>query len=128
MRLFSDFSDWLDKHLAENLSNDIVAVNFNLYEGLEGSNSVYFIELIGCDKFEEGTDDWACDGIFSTDNDIFIISKSEDIIHWEQGMSFISGLIKRYLIEGTYANKLKNYIAIGVGFVDGNIDIIHHAE
>lgn len=33
-------------------------------------------------------------------------------------------LIKKYLEQGAYSNILKNYQAVGIGFVDGDIEIV----
>lgn len=46
---------------------------------------------------------------------------------WEQALSFIKKLVDQYLIGGRYADILKRALAIGIGFVDGDIEIIYHA-
>lgn len=46
---FNEFSEWLNKYL-EKLPSDVVAVNFNIYEGV---NKTYDIQLIGTDEFDE---------------------------------------------------------------------------
>lgn len=122
MEHYISFSKWLDKHLSKDLPNDIVAVNFNLYEG---AKQTYDIELVGCDTFEESNSDWACDEVFTKREDLFLIPRTGDIAHWEQGLSFMTLLVKKYLCEGKYANKLKSYTAVGIGFVDGDIEILY---
>ena len=155
MNTYSDFENWLDGHL-KNLPNDIIAVNFCLYEessdiddpdleeeieqaleesehpseellnSYNGLGFSYGIQLAGFDKFDESDKDWACSWTFTTGEDICHIPRVYEIMEWEQGLSFITSLVKKYLIEGAYANKLKNFVAIGIGFVDGEIELIHH--
>lgn len=124
MLYYKDFSKWLDSNL-EQLPSGVIAVNFNLYEG---SNQTYDIQLIGTDKFDEDDDDWACEEIFSTGENIFFIPRTEDIEDWEDGLSFIIKMVKRYLENGKYANMLKQSQAVGVGFVDGDIETLHQAK
>lgn len=37
--------------------------------------------------------------------------------------TFFIGLVKEYLADGKYAYKLKQYQAVGIGFVDGDLHI-----
>lgn len=124
MLYYEDFSKWLDNNLKQ-LPSDVVAVNFNLYEGL---NQTYDIQLIGSDKFDEEDDDWACEEIFSTGEDLFCIPITETIEHWLDGLSFIRKMIENYLKNGKYANVLKQLQAVGVGFVDGDIELLYKGE
>ncbi|WIV11050.1 hypothetical protein [Proteiniborus sp. MB09-C3] len=43
-------------------------------------------------------------------------------------MDYTAKLIKKYLDEGRKANILKSVPVIGIGFVDGDIDIIYRAN
>ena len=125
--VYNRFSSWLDKHLSMGLPNDIVAVNFNLYEGAE---QTYDVELVGFNSFDEDDPDWAagCDEPFTTREGLFFIRRTDDIADWKQGHSFITSLVTKYLAEGKYANELKKYKAVGIGFVDCDLDIIYRAE
>ena len=127
MDLYADFSNWLNKHISKGLPNDIVAVCFNLYEG---SEQTYDVELVGFDSFDEDDEDWAagCDEPFTTREDLFFIQRTDDIAHWEQGLSLIKSLVTKYLAEGKYADKLYKTKVVGIGFVDGDIDIIYRAN
>jgi len=122
MELYNNFSKWLDKQLSKDLPNNIVAINFNLYEGIK---QTYDVELVGCDMFDENDEDWVCDEVFDTREDLFFVPRTDDISHWEKGLSFITELVNKYLSEGKYADELKSYKAIGIGFVDGNINILY---
>jgi hypothetical protein len=124
MLYYEDFSKWLDSNL-EKLPSDVVAVNFNLYEG---SNQTYDIQLIGTDKFDEADEDWVCEEIFTTGEDVFFIPRTEDIEDWEDGLSFITKMIEEYLENGKYADVLHGLQAVGVGFVDGDIELLYHTK
>lgn len=124
MLYYQNFFKWLDNYL-EQLPSDVVAVNFNLYEG---SNQTYDIQLIGTDKFYETDDDWACEEIFTTGEDIFFIQRTEDIEYWEDGLSFITKMIKKYFENGKYVYVLQGLQAVGVGFVDGDIELLYNAK
>ena len=39
--------------------------------------------------------------------------------------TFFIGLVNEYLSSGKYAGKLKEYQAIGIGFVDGDLQILY---
>ena len=124
MKHYEDFSRWLDKHLLEELPSEIIAINFNLYEG---SENTYDVEVVGCDEFDEDDDDWACSEVFTTRDDLFFIPRTSDIAKWEQGLSFVTSLVIEYLQNGKYSDKLTSYTAVSIGFVSGSIDIIYPA-
>lgn len=48
-----------------------------------------------------------------------------DIYGTEKHISGI--LIEKYLYVGKYANKLKSSTAVGIGFVEGDTNILHHS-
>ena len=124
MLYYEGFSKWLDGNLQQ-LPSDVVAVNFNLYEG---SNKTYDIQLIGTDTFDKEDEDWACEEIFTTGEDVFLIPRTDDIKNWEDGLSFITKIIEKYLQDGEFANILQGLQGVGVGFVDGDIEILHQAK
>jgi hypothetical protein len=121
---FKMFSNWLNKVLEQEIPMGIKAFNFNLYEGVEDT---YGIQLIGSDEFDEDDSDWACTEYFTSGEKIYYIKRTHEIEHWEQGLNYITKLVERYLQEGDYAIILKNVTAIGIGFVDGDIEILYHS-
>ena len=121
--IYTAFSNWVDKHLSSVLPNGIVAINFNLYEG---SGKTFDVEIIGSDCFaEDDGGDWACSEIFTTREDLFSAQRTKSLNEWEKGLLFVTSLVEKYLQEGEYAEKLKGYEAVGIGFVDGDITILH---
>lgn len=117
-------SSWLDKILEQELPEGIMAFNFNLYEGSEGT---YDIQLIGSDEFDEDDGDWACTDYFTTGENICYIKRTKEIEDWEDGLNYIRKLVEQYLNEGRNTYILKSANAVGIGFVDGDIDIIYRS-
>lgn len=123
------FSDWLDGLAQEIPGNeDTAAFNFNIYEYRYDEGRMYDIQLIASDYFEEDDPDWACSESYSSAENVCCIPRTEDIKDWEQGLELASELVKRYLEEGSLADRLKSSQAVGVGFVDGDIEIVYKKE
>ena len=110
-----DFFEWLDLILKNELNSEIKAINFNLYEDTDNKWSV---ELVGTSSFDKDNDDWACDEVFTTRDQPFVIECESD---WKLVETFFIGLVNEYLSSG----KLKEYQAIGIGFVDGDLHILY---
>jgi hypothetical protein len=105
--------------LKNELNSEIKAINFNLYEDTDNKWSV---ELVGTFSFDKDNDDWACDEVFTTRDQPFVIECESD---WELVETFFISLVNEYLSSGKYAGKLKEYQAIGIGFVDGDLQILY---
>ena len=126
MLYYQEFSEWLDQQLNKDLPEGVVAFNFNLYEGASDTPE-YHIELIGADYFDEDDDDWPGNEVFTTRDDLFIIKRTEDISRWKKGLKLMTSLVSKYLQDGKYADKLKGAEAVGIGFVDGDLHILHRS-
>ncbi len=126
--IYNAFSEWLDNILENDMPDNTKAYNFNIYDELDEDGNdaeTYGIQLIVSDEFSEDDDDWACSEIYSSQEDIFYIDHSdEDNIDSDSGLEFICSLIREYLNNGKYSDKLSKAQAVGAGFVDGNIKII----
>lgn len=114
-----EFFKWLDSILKLELPNEIKAINFNLYKDI---NNKWSIELIGSSSFNENDPDWACDEVFTTRENPFVITKESK---WNEIETLFTNLVNKYLESGKYCNKLKQYEAIGIGFVDGDLNILY---
>lgn len=119
--VYKDFTTWLDNIIEKDLPEGIEAYNFNLYEGKES----FHVQLIGAGSFSLDDEDWACDELFSSKENIFVIARSITGNSWEQGLNYCFQLVKQYLESGKYTKLLKASKAVGVGFVDGDIEIIY---
>jgi len=119
--IYNEFKKWIDEILSDNISNDVIAFNFNLYEAEDS----YHIQLIGASTFSEEDQDWACYEVFSTGENIFIINRKIAGQEWEQGLKFSKNMIMKYLEKGKNNYKLKEKQAVGIGFVDGDLEILY---
>ena len=132
MKLFSDFKKqkesnenmesffkWVDSALNCEIPNNTKAFCFNLYED---TDSKWSIELIGASKYDKENDDWACEETFATRKNPFVITKESD---WNEIRELFTRWLKEYLDCGNMAYVLKQYEAIGIGFVDGDLTILY---
>ena len=117
--MYNEFETWLDAALEAEMPENIAAFNFNLYE--DGDN-LWSIELIGASRFDPEDPDWACDEVFTNREDPLSWSAETD---WENVLETMTQYVEKYLIEGKYATLLKEYEAVGIGFVDGDITIVY---
>ena len=115
---YEDFEKWVDTALSVELPENIEAFCFNLYET---ENDFYAVEIIGSPSFDETDEDWACDEVFN--NRAYPLCWKSDK-SWEDVLEDTKSLVKRYLKEGKYASLLLSKKGVGVGFVDGNIELL----
>lgn len=115
-------ADWIDRVLNEAaVPAAVVAFCFNLYEESDGG---WAMELVGTESFDLEDEDWACDEV--TD-----FGSRENLYHWEteceweEALEYMVNALRQYLSCGKYADLLKSKEGVGVGFVDGNIEILH---
>lgn len=111
---------WIDSVLSEELPSDIVAYAFNLYEG----NTDFHVQLIGAGSFDEDDADWACDELYTTGENIFLIPRTVAGQDWEKGLEYSVQMVQEYLKSGTNKQVLLSSQGVGVGFVDGDIEIV----
>lgn len=125
--IYIKFENWLDNLLENNdMPADTKAFNFNLYDEC---NNVYGIQIIASDRFDVDDDEWACYELWSSEEDIFCISADdENDKSGQQAQKFITEMVADYLENGKYKNILLDSNGIGIGFVDGDIDIIFKSE
>ncbi len=118
MTQYETFETWLNKYLISDISPEVKAMNFNLYESDEEDE--FDVQLIGAPRYDHNDPDWACTAVFSTGEDLCPIKASD----WEDCLKLVMEYIQKYLSYGTYAKKMKNLQAVTVGFVDGDLEII----
>lgn len=109
------FSAWLDETLSQELPENIVAFLFNLYEDEDASWSA---ELVGTGSFDPTSEDWAGDEVFTNRETPLCWTDDKD---WEEVQEDAISWIRDYLSCGQYRRILREAIALGVGFVDGDI-------
>ena len=115
-------SDWINNTLrGKVIPAEIVAFCFNLYEESDGS---WAMELVGTERFDLEDEDWAC-------NEATDFGSRENLYNWalecewDESLEYMVNELKQYLSGGKYAELLKSKTGVGVGFVDGNIEILY---
>jgi hypothetical protein len=121
MELQLEFNAWADRILTQPLSSSVVAYNFNLYEHADE----FAIQLVGTRSFDLRDEDWACDEIYSSGEDLFCLPHKVVGNRWEKGLEAAKSLVENYLCHGTKAGVLKASSGVGVGFVDGDIEFAY---
>ncbi len=106
------------------IPQDVKAFAFNLYED---ADDIWSVEIVGTGSFDKDDEDWACDEItdFGTRNEPVSWQEETD---WETVLQKVVSAVKEYLEKGKYSEKLKEYAGIGVGFVDGDIELVYVKE
>ena len=120
--MYEEFAAWLDEKLENALPADAQAVNFNIYE--EEDNG-WTIQLIASDRFDPQDDEWACFEVYSTGEDLYYWEKE---CGWEEIHEDVREMVKTYLEKGKFAEVLKNFRAVGFGFVDGDLELAYVRE
>jgi hypothetical protein len=118
--LETDFVSWLDRVLREHASAGVVAYNFNLYE----HDDAFAVQVVGASRFDADDPTWACEEVFSSGEDLFPLPHSLVGEDWEDGLAAAKALVTKYLEAGAEARTLTSAKGIGVGFVDGDVELI----
>ena len=129
--IYEEFSAWLDNLLENNeMPEDTAAFNFNLYEESEDSSEhIYGVQLIAADRFEPEDGEWACYEAWSSEEDIFCVDTSdEEDTSAQYAQKLIGEMVSEYLASGKYRDILLGTQAVGIGFVDGDIELLCRAE
>ena len=119
--LFDEFNSWADRILLEHAGTPVAAYNFNLYE----HEQEFVIQLIGAKSFDRSDSDWACDEVFSSGEDLFELPRSVVGGDWQDSLRGAKSLVERYLETGRQAPRLKASHAVGIGFVDGDLELVY---
>ena len=114
----TSFNNWLDIVLSQKIPTDVLAFSFNLSEP-------WSVEIVGTDRFDESDPDWACDEIFRPKQANFKIHGFPESIGWEQVLDFVRKALVNYLSRPSAGSSiLRNSKGIGLGFVDGDLEIV----
>jgi len=120
-QFYLEFNAWTDRLLSKHASSAVVAYNFNLYEHA----NEFAIQLVGTRSFDLRNQDWPCDQIFSSGEDLFCLPHNVVGDKWQDGLEAAKSLVKTYLDHGTQAALFKASCGVGVGFVDGDIELAY---
>lgn len=121
MTVYKGFEDWLNSLLSKPLPSGIAAFNFNLYENSDEQEAGFAVQLIGAERFDDEDPDWACDEVYSSEEDLFFFNSTD----WENALDTCIAWTERYLDSGKLADILKSCSAVACGFVDGDLVTVH---
>lgn len=119
--IYMEFKNWLDSLMKNNMPVDTVAFCFNLYEE-SAEDSVYSVQLVACNKFDKNDSDWACEEVWSSEEDIFCIELSDE---QDKDCNAAQALIKSWVQEYMKNCEILSAKHIGIGFVDGELEYIN---
>ena len=120
--MYREIEKWLDGVLKNaEIPKETRAFNFNLYED---GDSNWSVEIVATASFDRDDEDWACDETdnFGTRDNPFCWQEETE---WSAVLSKMQSVLTEYLENGRYAGVLKEYTGVGVGFVDGDIEILY---
>ena len=116
MSFKDNFYSWANRNLS--ISN-AHAYCFNLVE----SSGIYSIELIGTNSFDLQDEDWACDECFQANPRALEIGNEFE--SWESCLWSMYDFLEVYINSNETGAKVLNMShGVGVGFVDGNLEIL----
>ena len=117
----NEVSKWIENVLKQDIPESVKAFCFNLYED---ENNSWSMELVGAGSFDREDTDWATDEItdFGTRTAPFVWNQEAE---WDEVLGNVVIILKEYFKNGKYANVLKSKSGVGVGFVDGELEILH---
>ena len=113
------------------MPSDIKAYAFNLIDfGFsthtgDSAEVLSGIELVGCSQFDRDDPDWACNEVFEAYPRSIDIPASVSGPTWELCLKNMMPLVAEYLERGSQgAHVLKAAKGVGIGFVDGDLELI----
>ena len=131
MNIYEEFAHWLDSLLENSdIPGSAKAFCFNLYEESDEEH-IYGIQLIAAGEFDPGDEngEWACDEVWSSGEDIFTVDTSdEEDTGWKHAQELFREMAEEYLESGNYSRILRSSQGVGIGFVDGELELICTAD
>jgi hypothetical protein len=120
----NEFKIWLLKGLREPIASEVEAFCFNLVEYAETSEYKFGIELIGASDFDEDSFDWACDEVWEPTTRSIVIPKNFSGSRWQECLTNTKTLVQNCLDTLQEASILKSKQGVGIGFVDGDLEVV----
>lgn len=124
MSFENDFKEWLAKGLEKPIPITVKAFSFNLFEYPETPECKFGIEIVGTSNFDANDSNWACDEIWEPSVRAIEIPRSYSGSHWEECLEKAKALVTDYLSTMPEGDIFKSKLGIGIGFVDGDLDVI----
>lgn len=121
--MFGNFGQWLDNALdSGDFPKGTAAAVFNLYEDKIGK--LWSTELVGTEDFDPDNEDWRCGETADLGTRDAPFGWEEET-GWESILSEAKEMVTDYLKSGKHAERLRSYAGIGIGFVEGDCEIVY---
>ena len=131
IEIYEEFEKWLSDILENNdMPENTAAFNFNLYEE-SAEEHLYSIQLVAAGEFDpdDSEGNWACDEIWSCEENIFTVDISdEESTDKDHAFELFREMCAEYLECGQYKGVLLGVKAVGICFIDGEIDVFYNAD
>jgi hypothetical protein len=125
MKFEAQFNAWLLDALKEPIPVEVKAFCFNLASPAYEEGVKYCIEIVGAERFDLHDENWGCDEIWRPSQYELFIPISFSTIDWEICQFRMKQLLEAFMKnDNCYVNILKQREGMGIGFVDGHLDII----
>jgi hypothetical protein len=118
------FHQWLSECLSKPVPESVQAFSFNLFEYPETPECKFGIELVGASSFDDKGPDWACNEIWEPTARTLEIPKGYSGTGWQGCLFKARNLIINYLNAEPVGAVLKSRQGVGLGFVDGDLEIV----
>lgn len=118
--IYKVFEKWLNLQLENDMPADTKAYCFNLYDENDERN-IYSVQLVACNVFDEQDSDWACEEVWSSEEDIFAVEFSDEK---EKDPQSAQKVIKSWVQEYMKDCKILSSKPVAIGFVDGELELI----
>jgi len=111
------FATWINDLLSGAMPDNIIAYCFNLYE--TELDTQFDVQLIGTECFDLDNDDWACNAVYSSGENLFSFQAKD----WEDALDVFGKELARYLrSDNCFMVLKKSHMAYG--FVDGDLQYV----
>ena len=119
MTFSEELYDWIDDALRPVTNPEKLGFCFNLREP-------YGIEIIGSDAFDENDVDWPCEETYVPSPKDIDIPAEVCSGTWEECLALVKDLVQKYLkCKRDGADKLIKSKGVGIGFVDGDLELLY---
>lgn len=119
------FEDWLLEAFASEVPEEVKAFSFNLYEPAFVDDVKFGMKVVGTSQFDLINPDWACEEVWEPNHRRLNIPVAFSGESWEQCLVAIQSIVQAFLAkDNRITDILKSRLGIGVGFVDGDLNIV----
>jgi len=125
MSFETTFTSYLNDAFRDFSTSEIQGFCFNLFEPAGNKRIKFGLEIIGSSQFDFDDKNWPCEECWEPEQRQLMIPVSWSGEEWEECLLKVKNLIINRLNSKSYFVKdLKSAQGIGVGFVDGELEVL----